>query len=51
MFLDFLPEIALGDGPQNSQIRFQNLILNPYPVFLRTITERVFWKKIQIRHW
>ena len=25
--------------------------LNPYPRFFGTITERVFWKKIQIHHW
>ena len=27
------------------------LIFNPYPRFFGTITERVFWKKIQIHHW
>ena len=26
-------------------------IFNPYPGFFGTITERVFWKKIQIHHW
>ena len=24
---------------------------NPYPMFFGTITERVFWKKIQIHRW
>ena len=24
---------------------------NPYPWIFGTVTERVFWKKIQIHHW